>query len=103
MTIVSGDIMKNLPRPEVAGTRAGNAICYPCPACPAATTIVYKYAEGFFQGDAGRQLHLLQETVHGSHPRRAPEKATGIHRPDIPVRAGCGGNISRGRRSIVKP
>lgn len=41
--------MKNLPRPEVAGTRAGNAIRFTCPACQAANTIVYNMPKDFFK------------------------------------------------------
>ena len=42
-------IMKNLPRKEVTGTRAGNAILFTCPACQAANSVVYEMPKDFFK------------------------------------------------------
>jgi hypothetical protein len=42
-------IMKTIPRPEVAGTRAENAIRFTCPDCHAANTVVYDMPRDFFR------------------------------------------------------
>lgn len=41
--------MKLHPRAEVAGTRAGNAIRFTCPACNAANSVVYHMLKDFFK------------------------------------------------------
>jgi len=43
------EIMTDLSRPEVVGTRAGNAIRFTCPVCQAANSIVYNMPKDFFK------------------------------------------------------